>query len=200
MIYTSLDKLPIVLYYRILETNNLQLLIKKSTDISELELQEIWEKLQLDFQYLDDNHLNKKVFNLTKQYNINILRHQLVSNYIELLTVEYNEEYISELKKYGFNANQDNYIEKLEIFKKDLEGFIIKANHFKAQIPKTKDEENSEKVSIEEVLASFTNVLGYSIGNFMKITCLEYLSFKKIVLAKLKSQEKELLNLKNRKN
>lgn len=195
MIYDSLDKLPIVLYYRLLETNNLQLLIKKSTDISELDLQDIWEELQLEFQDLDDNHLSKKTFNLTKQYNIYILRHQLVSNYIELLTVEYNEEYISELKKYGFHATKENYLEKIEVFRNEVQGFLIRANHFKAQLPKNVDD-NESNISIEEVLASFTNVLGYSIGNFMKITCREYFSFKKIVLTKIKQQEKELQNIK----
>src|SRR5690554_6114582 len=197
MIYDSLDKLPVVLYYRIIETNNLKLLIKKTTNISEEELQNLWDKLHLEFQELDNSFLLKKIFNLQKYYNIYLLKYHLINNYINLLSIEYNEEYISEINRACFKINKENYSDRLYKIRNEVEGLLIKTNHFKGQISKT-DTTNNENISIEDILSIFSSVLGYHLGSYMKITCREYSSIKKQVNIKIKHQEKELQNLKNK--
>jgi len=199
MIYKSLDYLPVVLYYRILETKNLQLLVKEPVDISEVELQKIWEKIQSEFQEKDNNQLAKKVLMLSKQYDYYILIYNWILIAVESLTFEYNEQIIKKIRSYGFIVSKANYHQYLINIKNDSEGFIHQANIFKNQLPKAEENKSGQHISTEEVLASFTTILGYNIGSFMSITCSEFIAYKKQVEIKVKQMEKQVREYKNQR-
>lgn len=197
--YKSLDLLPIVIYYRIINSGDLHLLNPKNEEISQEELFILWDSLHNEFQDLDDNHLSKKILMLMKNYDYYILKYEIVNRSVEALRFSYNDYLISILKKNGFRVTKSNYLNDLEKVENDSQGLLIKAKHFKSQLPKPDNSENEEKASIEDILASYSTVLGFHIGSYLKITCREFISLKKQVTIKVKQQEKQLRELKNRK-
>lgn|SRR5690554_3640847 len=199
MIYDSLDTLSIVIYYRICESGNVNLLNPQKEDISVDELQQIWDSIHNEFQDLDNNHLSKKILMLSKNYDYYILKYEVVNRSVEALKFAYDDYLISILKKNGFKITKSNYLEDLERIKIDSEGLLIKAKHFKSQLPKPDTVENNDKISIEDILSSYSMVLGFHLGSYISITCREFISLKKQVTIKVKHQEKQLRELKNRK-
>ena len=197
--YNSLDILPIVLYFRIVDTGNIDLLNPTSIEIPNEELQTIWDNLHLEFQDVDQNYLGNKILMLSKQYDYYILKYEVVNRCVEALRFSYNEDLISIVKKNGFRITKSNYLEDLDRTQIDSEGLLEKAKHFKSQLPKPEVTENNEKVSIEDILSSYSMVLGFHLGSYMNITCREFISLKKQVNIKMKQQEKQLRDLKNRK-
>lgn len=197
--YKSLDTLPIVLYFRIAETGNVHLLNPNNSEILDEELQTIWENIHLEFQDLDSNYLSNKILMLSKNYDHYILKYEVVNRCVEALRFTYNEDLISIVKKNGFRITKANYLEDLDRTQIDSEGLLEKAKHFKSQLPKPEVNESNEKVSIEDILSSYSMVLGFHLGSYMNITCREFISLKKQVNIKMKQQEKQLRDLKNRK-
>lgn len=197
--YRSLDILPIVLYFRINESGNLHLLNPNNEEVSEDELQMLWEELSNEFQDLDQNYLSNKILMLSKNYDHYILKYEVVNRCVESLLFSYNDYLISILKKNGFKITKANYLQDLDRIKIESEGLLIKAKHFKSQLPKPDTNQDKEKVSIEDILSSYSMVLGFHLGSYMNITCREFISLKKQVTIKVKQQEKQLKDLKNRK-
>ncbi|WP_353159404.1 hypothetical protein [Myroides odoratus] len=197
--YNSLDTLPIILYFRIAETGNIALLNPNGDEVQNEELQAIWDNLHLEFQDVDQNYLSKKILMLTKNCDYYILKHEVVNRCVESLRFAYNDELVLIIKQNGFRLTKENYLADLDKIQLDSEGFLIKAKHFKSQLPKQEINENNEKVSIEDILSSYSMVLGFHLGSYMNITCREFISLKKQVNIKMKHQEQQLRDLKNRK-
>lgn len=197
--YKSLDLLPIIIYYRIIHSGDFNLLNPNNEEISQEELFILWDSLHNEYQDLDDNHLSKKILMLMKNYDYYILKYEIVNRSVESLRFSYDDYLISVLKKNGFRVTKSNYLNDLEKVENDSQGLLIKAKHFKSQLPKPDNSENEEKASVEDILASYSTVLGFHIGSYLKITCREFLSLKKQVTIKVKQQEKQLRELKNRK-
>ena len=197
--YKSLDLLPIIIYHRIINSGDLNLLNPHNEQISQEELFILWDSLHNEYQDLDDNHLSKKILMLMKNYDYYILKYEIVNRSVESLRFSYDDYLISILKKNGFRVTKSNYLNDLEKVENDSQGLLIKAKHFKSQLPKPDSAENEEKPSIEDILASYSTVLGFHIGSYLKVTCREFISLKKQVTIKVKQQEKQLRELKNRK-
>ncbi len=87
--YKSLDLLPIVIYYRIINSGDLHLLNPKNEEISQEELFILWDSLHNEFQDLDDNHLSKKILMLMKNYDYYILKYEIVNRSVEALRFSY---------------------------------------------------------------------------------------------------------------
>lgn len=196
MIYKSINDLPVVLYYEILKSGNVSLL--SSEKINSDELLELWQKIKDDFNERDNSQLNNKILTLLKHYEFYILKYDVVNRICESLRFSFNQELIDLLASIGYKVKLENYNEDIERIKKNAEGLLVKANHFKAQLPKETDD--VENFIIEDVLASFSNVLGFHIGRYNEITCTEYFALKKQVSNKIKQQEKHARELKTQKN
>lgn len=196
MIYKSINDLPVVLYYEILKSGNVNLLSTEKANSDEL--LELWQKIKDDFNERDNSQLNNKILTLLKHYEFYILKYDVVNRICESLRFSFNQELIDLLASIGYKVNLENYNEDIERIKKNAEGLLVKANHFKAQLPKETDD--VENFIIEDVLASFSNVLGFHIGRYNEITCTEYFALKKQVSNKIKQQEKHARELKTQKN
>lgn len=197
MIYRSINDLPVVLYYEILKTGNVSLL--STEKVKSDELLELWQKIKDDFNERDNSQLNNKILTILKHYEYYILKYDVVNRICESLKFSFNQELIDLLDSMGYKINPEKYIEDIERIKKNAEGLLVKANHFKAQLPKETDNDKDE-FNIEDVLASFSNVLGFHIGRYNEITCTEYFALKKQVSNKIKQQEKQIRELKTHKN
>jgi len=125
-IYNSLNNLPIGLFFRILETANIDLLVIKGK-VATKEVEDTWKELYLDYQnkFGRNTEFDEYVSNLKKLIMLEIdfaLTHRRVLlNDIEMLTIDI-DEYLKTLS----NEKQDNMkvvalIEKYLGFSIDLE-------------------------------------------------------------------------------
>lgn len=195
--YNSLDTLPIKCFYRIVETGDLSLL-NPETETSAEQLKDVWANLNQDFQSKDNNQISKKIFRISVEIEFLTTKYNLVGMCVNALRFDYDDELITILKKLGYKITKENYLNDLEKTEKYSEGILMNIERLKQQLPKDKREKN--EFSIDDVLASFCTMLGFQIGDFNKITCSEYFAYKGQVLIKVKAQEKELQELKAKKN
>ena len=116
---------------------------------------------------------------------------------IDSLKFDYNKDLINILKEYGYHINEKNYAKSLESAERNAKGIFAKIELLKNQLPK--ETKTKKESSIDDVLAGYSTILGFNIGDFNKITCSEYLGWKNQVEVKIKNQEKQIRELKSRK-
>lgn len=194
MLYDSLDTLPIKLYYKISDTGNLKLLTDQ--EIEEETLNAIWDELVIGFDLLNKSNNSKKIFILNKEINSLEAIHKAVLMACESLSFEYDEYLIDIIKKYGFSFNDnstEDYHNSIEKVIREAKSLVTKVNMLKNQLPKTEEE---DKVSLDEVMASYSSVLGIDF-DYNIISCTKFFALKKQVDIKVKSVEKKLQNLNN---
>lgn len=197
--FDTLDILPVKTYYKILETDNFHLLNPNGGEYDDAILLDLWDELKERFQELDNNQLTDKIFKLSKNYDYYILTYEVVLMSVESLEFRYDEELVILLKKLGYKVRKESYIEDLENVKRFANGLLIKANHFKSQLPKQDiDVKSSENTTIDDVIASYEEVTGRDFGDYNTLACTKFLAIKKQVEAKIKQQEKQLAQLKNK--
>lgn len=191
----SIDTLPVKVFYKIVETQNLNLLPKNSH--SKKELVTIWLKIYDEFQNRDNNELSKRIFRISVDIEYLHSKFNLIVMCIDSLKFDYNKELINILKEHGYHINEKGYAKSLESAERNAKGIFAKIELLKNQLPKeTKAKKES---SIDDVLAGYSTILGFNIGDFNKITCSEYLGWKNQVEVKIKNQEKQIRELKSRK-
>lgn len=199
--FDSLDTLPIKVYYKALETENYHLLNPNAEVVEDSILEDLWEDLKEEFQSLDNNELNNKIFKLSKNYDYYILTYEMVLMCVESLAFRYDEELIQILKTKGYRVRKESYEKDLENIKRFADGLLTKANHFKSQLPKedNPEERKKDKTTIDDIIASYELILGYGFGDYNTMVCTKFLAVKKQVENKIKQQEKQLRELKNNK-
>ncbi|QYS85408.1 hypothetical protein JJC03_09165 [Flavobacterium oreochromis] len=186
MHYSSLDYLPVKVYYDILETNNVNLLSDTITD--KKELSELWTSLSNKFKDLDNSDYAKQTFSRNKQIQVLEVKQRLVLMYLNLLSFEYDDAIVSKLNALGYNVrtdNTDDYYLDLKRVEVETNGIEVKINALKNQASKT---DNSQSVTIDEVLASYSVILGFDY-DYNTISCTKYLALKSQVNKKIKALE-----------
>jgi len=125
-IYNSLNNLPIGLFFRILETANIDLLVIKGK-FEPKDVEDTWKELYLDYQnkFGRNTEFDEYVSNLKKliilEIDFALTQRRVLLNDIEMLTIDI-DEYLKTLS----NEKQDNMkvvalIEKYLGFSIDLE-------------------------------------------------------------------------------
>ena len=191
----SIDTLPVKVFYKIVETQNLNLLPRNNH--GKKELVSIWLKIYDEFQKRDSNELSKRIFRISVDIEYLHSKFNLIVMCIDSLKFDYNKDLINILKEHGYIINEKNYAKSLESAERNAKGIFSKIELLKNQLPKeTKAKKES---SIDDVLAGYSTILGFNIGDFNKITCSEYLGWKNQVEVKIKNQEKQIRELKSRK-
>lgn len=195
MLYDSLDILPLKLYYKIEATNNPKLLVFGDT-IDESKLSELWAELRAAFMELDKSSESKKVFMLSKEMSSLEASYHAVLMACESLGFEYDEKLIDVIRGYGFSfkdGSTEEYYSSIEKVVREAKSFVMKIDMLKKQLPK--DNDDKEKVSLDEIMASYVTILGIDF-DFNTISCTKFFAFKKQVNLKLKSVERQLQNIK----
>lgn len=197
MFYNSFDILPIKVFYKIVETGDLQLLNPdKGTDTDTLI--GIWESIYQEFQDKDNNQLNKRVFRISVDIEYLYAKYNLIQMCINTLRFDKNDDAINILKQHNYFITDKFYNRDLDRAERNAKGILHKIDILKQQLPKDTGDKNNS--SIDDVLAGFCSCLGFNIGDFNKITCSEYLAFKKQTENKVKAQQEEINKLKSKKN
>lgn len=200
MIYKSLDTIPYKLflkieetkYYFLLDTNFVEKknikgdeLVEYSKQLSNYET--IWNDLYDEHLSKNQNTESKKIFKLSKTIDEYLTSNKVIVMGCDALLFEYNEDIHKILITYGFKLSLENtqtYHKDLKKIKREAEAFIIRAKRYQAMLPEKK--ENTE-YNIDDVMASYSAILGYNIGKHNEVTYAEYYGHEKSVNSKIKS-------------
>lgn len=192
----SIDTLPIKLFYKIVETGDVSLFPENNYTNDELLV--IWNGIYDEFQKRDNNELSKRIFRISLDIEYLTVKYNLITMCIDSLRFDYNEELESILKSHGYLINKEQYIKSLDNAERNAKGIFSKIELLKNQLPK-QEKNKKDNATIDDVLAGYSTILGFNIGDFNKITCSEYLGWKKQVETKIKQQEKQIRELKSKK-
>lgn len=186
--YNTLAKLPIVVYEEISNTGKLTLLLNENETATEAELEELWQKLSIEFSEKSQNTDTKRTFRLQKEIDSMECKHKTVALMIECLRFDWDNELVAALRKWGYTITQKDYYANLDRIERESAGLLVKSASLKTMLPK-KDGEKSD-VTIYDVLASYCAILGLDF-DFEVLSCLKYISMQKQVASKIKASEQQ---------
>ena len=198
MIYDSLDTLPVKTFYKIQETGNFKLL---NLDLeNEEEAKTLFDQLSDEFNKIDkgDNYETEFMLNKTIAYIES--KENLCTLGLEILRFELNQEVKEAIEKELHikirTKNTAYYYKDLERVESKIAILNSKKQKLIEQKKKANQKGNGDSIfSIDDALASISAILGVSF-DFNALTCTPYLAYKKQTESKVKSQEKQLSNLK----
>lgn len=198
MIYDSLDTLPVKTFYKIQETGNFKLL--NPDEESENETKELFDRLSDEFNKIDkgDNYETEFMLNKTIAYIES--KENLCTLGLQILRFELNQEVKEVIEKELHikirTKNTAYYYKDLERVEGKMAVLNSKKQKLIEQKKKVSQNGNSDSsFSIDDALASISAILGVSF-DFNTLSCTSYLAYKKQTASKVKSQEKQLSNLK----
>lgn len=190
MIYEYLDTIPYKLFEKISETGNVRLLTDDES-ISEESLREIWDNLFQ--QHIDKNQTpnSKKIFSLSKKIDELLNNYRSVIFACTALEFDYNQEMVDLINNRGFNfqaKTTEEYYSEIARVKRESESYIVKAEYFKQMLPKEPENDAREKKhTVDEVMSSYSAILGYNIGKHNEITYTEFFAHERTVNQKIES-------------
>lgn len=193
MTYTSLDTIPYKLFFRIADTGEVSLLSDIETDIDILV--EIWNKIYDEHLSKNQSPESKRIFKISKEIDSLITLNKVVIMACECLRFEFDQDLYDMIIGFGYKLNitdTEAYYNDIKIIERESNAYIIKAEHYKNMLPEPK--ENKEKDSdynVDDVMASYSAILGFSIGDFNLITYTAFYGYGKQVQAKIKSLKKD---------
>lgn len=192
MTYDDLDKIPIVLFFKVAETGYFSLLSDEITDLQELE--NIWLKLFNEHQSRNSNKESDKEFRLEKEISALEAEYTFVCGAIVSLGFEINDDLISDLKEKRYivrTESTDAYYDSLELIQRSSKSFKIKIDHIRSMMPK-KDEnkKETEKFSIYDTIASYTRIMGYDL-DYETVSYSKFYAVQKQVHLKIESEIKK---------
>lgn len=193
MIFDELDILPIKLYYKVCKTGNINLL---STEPTEVDLLEIWQKMQDEFDELNADDQDKRHKVIEKQINSHSLASEICRLACVSLEFEFNQDLIDMLLGLKFNVDttsNETYYESIKKCRRQIETNKIKISALKNQLPKENSDGN--KVSLDNIMASYCAILNIDF-DYNLCTVTKFFALKKQVDLKIKSYEKMTENIK----
>ena len=184
-------KIPAYLFFDILESNELKLLIIKG-EPKEGKLEKAFTKI-FDLYYEARNDGKLKLILKTKKNIIKLYRKIGIIEAVVLSLVQFSfpkeniKELIAGLRKGGININEDLDLDKelLRVLKNDLAGL---KTHLALEESNLKDLSKGEKSSFEDSIVALENVFNFAIDE--NVSLAKYLSYQKSATKKVKESKK----------
>lgn len=215
MIYDSLETLPVLAFYKVGSTGNLGLLqnkVKRKNRLSEIQLLELFTRLQDEFTEgltnLNFDSSDEVRFIAIREYEKLNVKQNGIFMAVELLKIEVNEEAIEYLKSEGLTVDiskTENYFKSLESIsrrglmindqKKQLEETNLKVKEYKNSKTHTSEETGNDISQIIKTLIAFSEILNIQIS-IQKVSCAEYLVYYDLVRMKIEQEKKINQNAK----
>ena len=181
-------KVPAYLFFDILESNDLRLLIIKG-EPKEGKLKKAFSRI-FDLYYEVKNDGKLRLILKTKKNIIKLYRKIGIIEAVVLSLVQFSfpedkvKELIAGLRKGGININEDLDLDKelLRVLKNDLAGF---KTHLALEEDNLKNLSKGEKSSFEDSLVALESVFTFAIDE--KISLAKYLSYQKSATKKVKA-------------
>lgn len=192
MTYDNLDTIPYKLFVKISENGDVSLLSDTETDINALT--EIWERLSDEHLKKNQTTESKKVFKLSKEIDGLLTLNKVVLMACECLRFEFNQEIYELLTGKGYRlelSNSITYHEQLKQIEREANDYIVKAENYKNMLPEAEEKKESSSYNVDDVMAMYSSILGFSIGDFNYVTYNAFYGYEKQVNAKIKSLKKE---------
>lgn len=186
MIYEELDYLPYKTLLKVLETGNYKLLTT-DPDTPEEILAGAWEKLYKEYLAANHSPEEDRVFKIRKEVYHLEARYELILIYCKILAFDWHEETAESLKKYGYIITPGSCLQKIPIIKREAEGLLVKAKQLRSQLPVV---EENVKVSVDDMLACYTTILGIDIGDYNTVSSTKVFALGKQVDLKVKQIQK----------
>ena len=191
MTYKTLDTIPYKLFVKVSETGDVSLLSETEKDITILS--GIWE--QLYEEHLSKNQTTefKKVFKISKEIDRLLTLNKVVLMACECLRFGFDEELYNMITGLGYQlsfSGNESYYEDLSRIEREANAYIIKAENYKSMLPENKGNENQD-YNVDDVLASYSAILGFNIGDFNAVTYNAFYGYQKQVNAKIKRLNKQ---------
>lgn len=191
MIYKNLDTIPYKLFVKIADTGDVSLLSENEKNIEVL--QEIWEQIYDEHLSKNQTTESKKIFKLSKEIDSLLTLNKVVLMACECLRFEFDQELFDMITGFGYQlsiADTESYHGDIQRIEREANAYIIKAENYKNMLPEKK-ENNSSEFNVDDVMASYSSILGFSIGDFNTVTYNAFFGYEKQVNAKIKSLKKE---------
>ena len=181
MTYNSL-KIPVVLFFEILETNNYSLL--STEDLPKKELESIWIKLYDEFSEKNEEKENNNYLNLEKNITRLTLKYKAINVLVDCLMIDYDDENANFLRREGYKVTEENYLEDLERVREESDHILVRVNNFKNQLPEI---DETKKFDIYDTLAQYSSILGFDLDENVSVN--KFFALKKSVKNKIKQLE-----------
>ena len=181
-------KIPAYLFFDILESSDLKLLIIKG-EPKEGKLNKAFSNI-FDLYYEAKNDGKLRLILKTKKSIIKLYRKIGIIEAVVLSLVQFSfpedkvKELIAGLRKGGININEDLDLDKelLRVLKNDLAGL---KTHLALEEHNLKELSKGEKSSFEDSIVALESVFQYSIGE--NVSLAKYLSYQKSASKKVKA-------------
>ena len=185
MIYNSFDTIPIKLFYRIEQTNEINLLSNENTPTKELVV--IWELIKEHHQSLDPSKASNKIINISKSIESLFVKYEATRLAVFYLKSKKDQDLMDLLKNYGYKLYLNNFQKNLEVIDRENKSLLIKINQLKNKLPKEK--ENTNKTTLDEVILSYASLTNSGFIDTNKITGTQYYALINLGNKKIKSLE-----------
>lgn len=188
--YNSLSKIPTKLFYEILATNDLRLLLEeKDIFVSNENIQLTWNELKASYDSKYSNNDNS-LFEIRKEIEILSAQHTQVILACHSLRFQWDQELVDILRASMYKIKDDaNYHSYLETIERQSEALIIKINRLKGFLPK-ETEQTNEQTNLDDVMASYCSILGIDF-DFETIPVTKFFSLQKQVDLKIQNLKKQ---------
>lgn len=193
MIYDSLDTIPYKLFIKIAKSGDVSLLSTSKED--EEILFEIWDRLYDEHLSKNQTPESERIFKLSKNIDELLAIHKVIVMSCSCLQYVFDQDTYDIVIGYGFKIsteNTDDYYSDLEKILREAKSFVIKAEYYQQMLPEEKKENEIKEYNPDDVMASYSAILGYSIGKHNEVTYAEYYAHEKSVNAKIDSLKAQI--------
>ena len=159
MIYNNIDIIPAKIYFKIIEKGNLSLLCSDGEKLSEVELSNIFEKIQSEDDKLTESKGKSKELDIYTKIEALATKYKKIKYSIYYLRHLKDEELMELLKKDGYVFTED-LEPSLDEIERISESLLVKIDSIKQRLPKKKEESEGKETPFDEVVLSYCALLG----------------------------------------
>jgi hypothetical protein len=191
--YSSLSKIPVKIFYIILETLDYNLLLEESDKhsfISNETLLNLWLELKKEY---DSKYINNEssLYEVKKEIEILTAKHTQIILICHCLKFEWDQELVDILIENLYEIKDDeNYIEYINTIERQSEALLIKINRLKDLLPKKTEENIEEKTNLDDIMASYSSILRIDF-DYETISVTKFYSLQKQVDLKIQNLKKQ---------
>jgi hypothetical protein len=186
MTYTSLDTIPLKLFYQIMSSGDVSLLTDDKNELKNTS--KLWEQIKAEFEELDPTNQIQKTFRTLKEIEEYKTQYNGIQFAIEALRFDRDLDLENQLREFGFKLTEDNLINDLETIKNESQALLMFIEELEALLPK----HNGKKAtSMDEVILGYASYTNLQYTNTNSITVTQFYALKKVFDEKLKAMRQQ---------
>lgn len=186
MTYTSLDTIPLKLFYQIMSSGDVSLLTDDKNELKNVS--KLWEQIKAEFEELDPTNQIQKTFRTLKEIEEYKTQYNGIQFAIEALKFDRDLDLENQLREFGFKLTEDTFIDDLETINNESQALLMFIDELEALLPK----HNGKKAtSMDEVILGYASYTNLQYTNTNSITVTQFYALKKVFDEKLKAMRQQ---------